>query len=372
MPSASVLDWESLVLPISEENPAGADVRDDPSPSSLYYQIKDHCKAARNDERRGLFGGIVESDEANRWRPAIDYAKRILATQAKDLEVASLLIEALARAHGFAGLRDGFRLTRELVERFWDQIHPMPDEYGLETRLSYLSGLNGSGGPGVLVSPIARLPITQGTDVGPFATWNVDQAVDIDRLDPKKKAERLATGGTDLEKVRQAVTQTPVEYFVDVLDDIEGALEEWAALGQALNERAGGDAPSTANIREALDKAKARIRFIAQHVLPTEEAAAESESAEGGEAAPAGDGAAGAVAGPVANREQAFKTLAEISEFFRKTEPHSPIAYLLERAVRWGRTPLPELLSELIPDQGARNTFHALTGVQTPDQPPQS
>ena len=49
--------------------------------------------------------------------------------------------------------------------------------------------------------------------------------------------------------------------------------------------------------------------------------------------------------------------LQEIAEYFRRTEPHSPLAYALEQAVRWGRTPLPKLLEELIPDPGEGTLF---------------
>ena len=51
------------------------------------------------------------------------------------------------------------------------------------------------------------------------------------------------------------------------------------------------------------------------------------------------------------NRDQAFHQLRELSEFFKKTEPHSPVPYLLEKAIRWGYMPLPELMTELLSNQ---------------------
>ncbi|MEY4588685.1 MAG: hypothetical protein RL497_761, partial [Pseudomonadota bacterium] len=66
----------------------------------------------------------------------------------------------------------------------------------------------------------------------------------------------------------------------------------------------------------------------------------------------------------LANREQAFKQLTEIAEFFRKTEPHSPVSYMLEKAVRWGNMPLHELMQELINDETTRNRYSELTGVK--------
>jgi type VI secretion system protein ImpA len=55
--------------------------------------------------------------------------------------------------------------------------------------------------------------------------------------------------------------------------------------------------------------------------------------------------------------------LEAIANFFRQTEPHSPISYTLEQTVRWGRMPLPELLSELIPDEKARDHCFRIFGI---------
>jgi type VI secretion system protein ImpA len=57
----------------------------------------------------------------------------------------------------------------------------------------------------------------------------------------------------------------------------------------------------------------------------------------------------------------------EISAYFRKTEPHSPISYILERAVKWGDMPLDDLIKELIPDSSARGLYGSLTGIKTDD-----
>jgi len=72
--------------------------------------------------------------------------------------------------------------------------------------------------------------------------------------------------------------------------------------------------------------------------------------------------------GPVKSRAEAFKRLTEISDFFRKTEPHSPIPYIIERAVKWGEMPLEDLMRELIPDSSAREVYSSLTGIKTDDE----
>jgi type VI secretion system protein ImpA len=61
------------------------------------------------------------------------------------------------------------------------------------------------------------------------------------------------------------------------------------------------------------------------------------------------------------DRSEALRRLAAVAEFFRKTEPHSPISYLVQRAARWGEMPLEEWLREVIKDDvvlgGVRETL---------------
>jgi type VI secretion system protein ImpA len=68
----------------------------------------------------------------------------------------------------------------------------------------------------------------------------------------------------------------------------------------------------------------------------------------------------------VATREDAFRALLQVADFFRRTEPHSPVSYALEQAVRWGRMPLPELFGELISDEAIRTELFRRIGIPRP------
>jgi len=70
------------------------------------------------------------------------------------------------------------------------------------------------------------------------------------------------------------------------------------------------------------------------------------------------------------SREEAFARLLELAEFFRKTEPHTPVSYALEQAVRWGRMPFPELMAELLPEEAPRKNLYRQVGVRPPEPPP--
>ncbi len=158
MPSPDVLDFAKLLAPIPGEKPAGTDLRANAGPTSVYYQVKDGRNNARAAERR-MEGGLEDSTPPD-WKTVAAAATKGLAESTKDLELTAYLIEALGRTHGFAGLRDGFKLTRGLVEQFWDGIFPTPDEEGVPSRVAPLTGLNGEDAEGTLIAPINRIPIT--------------------------------------------------------------------------------------------------------------------------------------------------------------------------------------------------------------------
>ena len=88
-----------------------------------------------------------------------------------------------------------------------------------------------------------------------------------------------------------------------------------------------------------------------------------------GREAQAGGGSLGrvaAAAGQVASREDALRALGEIANFFRRTEPHSPLSYTLDEAVRRGRMTWPELLAEVVADTDTRNTILNTLGIRPP------
>ena len=52
----------------------------------------------------------------------------------------------------------------------------------------------------------------------------------------------------------------------------------------------------------------------------------------------------------VNNRMEALQAVAALATHFRKTEPHSPICLLLDRAVRWGQLDAGALFREILTD----------------------
>ncbi|MBV1919563.1 MAG: type VI secretion system ImpA family N-terminal domain-containing protein, partial [Pseudomonadales bacterium] len=128
MASASIIDIESFLAPISDDNPVGTDIREDRSANAYFYQIKDARERARTAERNAMIENDGGANAIEEWRNVLEVAPSILKEASKDIEVAAWYIEALVRVHGYAGFRDGLKLAQQLAEKFWDDVYPIPDE----------------------------------------------------------------------------------------------------------------------------------------------------------------------------------------------------------------------------------------------------
>jgi len=153
MPTAPLFT-ESLLDPISAEQPAGADLR--------WTAEWDRIKEARRADD-GLESGKWAKKERKTadWPAVRDLATTMLRDRSKDLQVALWLTEANIKLHGFAGLRDGLRITRDLMLRYWDHgLFPIMED-GPDDRAGPFDWLNNK-----LVDSIRAIPITVRQDGG--------------------------------------------------------------------------------------------------------------------------------------------------------------------------------------------------------------
>ncbi|WP_417502089.1 type VI secretion system protein TssA [Marinobacter sp.] len=368
---------ESLLADISPELPCGDDTREDSSPVSPYFTLKDLRNQARAIERQVLIG--EEPPQTPQWRQLLDEIPAVLENRSKDLEYVAWLIEALCREKGFEGLAEGFELARELIDLHWENLYPKPDEEGLDTRIAPLVGLNGTDGEGTLIKPIISVPLFfDGDGVTCYAAWHAEQATEVARLDDSKAESRIRSGAMSPDLLATAVQETPTEHLVQTRHALERAHSEFRALSDAMDRAMGGDPQPTTNISKALDRclimlnhnAGERIdRYLEAQQQELHVSADPDTSNEDGSpntsAKPAG---IDTVRVAIESRKEALEQLRRLSDFFLKTEPHSPVSYAILRAVRWSELSLPELMDELISDSGARDGFFKLTGVPAPEQ----
>lgn len=360
------MDIDAALAPLDTGDlGAGVDLRGDYSATSPYQRLRDARSAARAEERARDADGETDAPEAAGWREVLSVGEKALATHSKDLEIAAWMTEALVRRDGLPGATLGARLLNGLCEGFWDAVFPLPDEDGLEARSSPIEGLSGGTADGTVMQPLRRLHLFRRADGSGMGLYQWDQAEQISALDEERRAARYAAGAPEI-RTLEAEARLDRAYLIERGQELLEAIEAWRVLDETLAQRFTDSAPSLRKVRALLDRMREVIERLGGY--PSEDAEAAPEEAPEPAAADAGGYAAAssglAGTGGALTRETALRELDRIAEFFRRTEPHSPLAYTLEEAVRRGRMSFVELLSEVLPDQNARNDLLMRLGMR--------
>ncbi|MYM66370.1 type VI secretion system protein TssA [Pseudoduganella sp. FT55W] len=135
------------------------------------------------------------------------------------------------------------------------------------------------------------------------------------------------------------------------LADAESCLAALIQLERVVDTQLGADGPGFSPAKDALQSV---IRQIAPHSQL-------AALADGGQAT---IGIVAIAPGEaLQNRKQALQQLRVIADFFHRTEPHSPVAYLAEKAASWGDMPLHVWLRAVIKDPAAIAGVEELLGA---------
>lgn len=357
-------DFSAMLSPISSSEPVVGDLRDNIAIDSSYQVLRNARTTARNNERSARNDGDTAAINSADWQIILETVPDVLSNQSKDIELVAWYIEGLTRKFGFKGLADGFALARQLIESYGDQLYPIPDEDGVESQLSSLAGLNGFGGEGALIYPIKAIAITQGDSPGPLAVWQCEQLLEADRItDVEKREAKFKQNGLSKSQLDDVLQETDTQFLIETNHAINQAIEEYKQFQISLDEYCGDDPLPTRQILDTLENCKKVLLYIAGDRLNnnTDVTAINTNDEEAVTSAEKSQEKSGTISG----REDALQRLRDVANYFRRTEPHSPISYSIEQAVRWSGLPLTELIKELIPDDSARKRYQHLSGIDT-------
>lgn len=361
--SPSVIDFDQLLAPISEESPAGEDLRY----SGIYDEIRE---ARRADDT--LAQGEWKSDvKVADFRRVVELSTGALATQSKDIQVAAWLTEALLKLHGFTGIRDGAKLLAALHEAYWESMFPEIDEGDMESRANAISWVDTQ-----VALLVKEIPFTGVTGYS-FNDWersqrlilpdNIDDMT-MDQAAPFREAlaSAEASGGVTPDRWTREIQNTKRAQVELVNQTILECWEAFDALVKVVDEKFDrNQTPGVTNMRKGLDEVHTQVKKLLDQKReeePDPVELIEEESAEGSEGGES-SGGKGGKSGPINSRREALARLAEIAGYFQATEPHSPVSYLVQRAVRWGNMPLENWLQEVIKDQNVLSELKETLGV---------
>lgn len=367
--SSHVLDVERLVLPISSDRPTGRQLRGQEVSDSPYVLIRSKRTDARLRER----GEGTVADLSKKWEGVLHLAEEILVDHSIDLEVSAYLIEAAVRLYSFSGFSDALCVLVTILEDYWETAHPAPSDSGHELRLTYVVGLNGIDKDGTLIAPLQRCPLVDGPE-GKYsiADWVAAQA--IEKLEPEQQRHHIDAGVPSLESILDQAQQTPADFVAEQRTAIHQSLAWIGRLVDVVDSRCPPGILHVSRMRNVLVQALETMTYLygpetdnVSEVVDSVQEPSTSSSDDNVESSlpeqPAilSDRPAG-----IQSRNEALQQLMEVAEWFRQTEPHSPLSYTIEQIVRRAQMPLPELLEHLIPDSEARSLFLSLSAMASP------
>ncbi|MEP6924893.1 MAG: type VI secretion system protein TssA [Pyrinomonadaceae bacterium] len=366
-----VIDLEGLLQPIPGENPSGEFLQ--------YSGVYDEIREARRADDNLSQGTWQHELKVADWRQVVKLSTAALQMQSKDLQIGAWLTEALVKEYGFAGMRDGLKLMCGLHENFWETFFPEIDEGDLEARANALEFMDRQAS-----FALKETALTSGAELSYFK-WEESRSFDIpDNIEGlesslRDKAKALSLQAQEEKRTttsdwRNAKAATRRPFYEEKFALLNECWEAFTALDVVIDEKFGKQTPGLNAIKKSLDDVRTIVKKLVEEKRleepdPSDNAPEEAtETGEEGAAATNGATSSGTgMGGAIRTRQDALKRLSEVATFFRSTEPHSPVSYLVQKAVRWGNMPLETWLQEVIKDTGVLSQLNETLGVS--DQP---
>jgi type VI secretion system protein ImpA len=316
------LDLDPLLAPLASDGPCGVNLEYDPA-----FQALQDATAGKPERQ---YGDTVIPAEPPDW-PAVHVQALALAARTRDLRVAVWLARSAARVDGLGAAVQGLQLLRGLLERYWEQVHPMLDSHDNNDPTARLNALY----PLVHDDGLADLRAAALTS-GRGAVTVRDLELAFARVDPLP-GEAVPTEEGVTPAVASALAHSP-----QLAAAMAGGLEAAQGIAVVLEARLGAaQAPDLAPLLKLL-QCVAQAGRRAQGEAPTQAHPADGAQAQ--------SGANTKPIGAIQSREDAIRTLQRVCEWIERNEPSHPAPLLIQRAQRLMKKNFMEIIRDLAPE----------------------
>lgn len=336
---------DDLLNPIPGDNPSGVNLR--------YERIYDQIKEARTEDDESLPTGAWQRQPKKAdFQLVIKLAGEALATKSKDLQLAAWLSEAHVKREGLALIQPCFQLIQDLQNQFWETLHPEIEDGDAGMRAMSIEWTANRLGMLVREAPITKSGLN-------YYQYKESRAIgyeaDAESSDSKRESRKQAIedGKVTGEDFDAAFAATSKAFYVGLHDAIAAANETLYASQQFCEEKYGDDGPGFGKLRTALEEVGQVIDSLLNEKRKLEpdpveeEVAVEEEQPIEAEPEPEAVEQIVEVAAPKVKKSKALSAEPEswddaisriqaCAQFLHKERPSSPVAYLLQAAVRMG------------------------------------
>lgn len=317
--------WEGQVLfePITADQPCG-------------QNLEDTQRLASFDTFR-LFGQSTPLEPAPEWGEIRDAALEALR-ESKDLRLLAHLGTALLRTDGLPAFAETLDVAAGWLTTYWAQTYPLVDEDAILRR----NALNCFADQMAVIDGLRRMPLVSSRQHGRFSLRDLDIA--SGQATPGDGEAR-----PDDAQISAAFATMPLEELTRLQQSAARALAAIHRIDAMMRSEGGdGAAPSFDPLVASLGRIDRVLRgHLSARSSGGNGAGGQSDEAGGAEHVASSQAVA---VGAIRSRQDAMRALDAVAEFFRQTEPASPVPLFLERAKRLVGKNFLEVLADVAPD----------------------
>ncbi len=362
-------DIDTLIAPIDDSHHGvGEDLTFDPRMDAI-------VAARQEDDPLLAQGNWVTELKVADWEFVENQCAVLLTNTSKDMKLALWYVDALSHTEHLAGISHGMRLLQELNNEYWLTMYPPLDgeDDSMDIRAGLLSWFVKA-----LTDDLKQLTLSDSR------TEHYNYNYYLTARDHDKQRQQNPDNGASnqltLGDYNQAIKNSSKSWQQALMTELDTITTQWQTLTDQLNDLMGMDAPVFAPVTDLLVALKQHLQpLIPDH---TDKAMQEDitdaniydNSDEDMISKSAGQSSASTNVTSTSfnptnrdhqsNRRQALKLLGQIQDYFATNEPHSPVTFLLGRAIDWADMPLDQWLTHIIKNEDQLAILSDMIGIQ--------
>ena len=363
---------DTLIAPIDgSHHGVGEDLIFDPRIDAI-------VAARQEDDPLLAQGNWVTELKVADWDFVKNQCAELLSHTSKDMKLALWYVDALSHTDHLAGISQGLSLLQTLNDDYWLTMYPPLDgeEESMDIRAGLLSWFVKA-----LTDDIKQLSLAD-TKVESYNYNYYLTARDHDKQ-RQQNPDSETSNQLTLSDYNHAIKNSNETWQKTLMSNLNKVTEQWQALTDQLNDLMGMDAPVFAPVTDLLMALKQHLHPLLPEYADTtnsisQEGVADTVDSTGDHESTKSNGNKSLASTKnvtltdfnpsnrdhQSNRRQALKLLAQIQEYFATNEPHSPVTFLLGRAIDWADMPLDQWLAHIIKNEDQLSMISDMVGIQ--------
>ena len=364
---------DTLIAPIEgSRHGVGEDLIFDPRIDAI-------VAARQEDDPLLAQGNWVTELKVADWDFVKNQCADLLSHTSKDMKLSLWYVDALSHTDHLAGISQGLSLLQALNDEYWLTMYPPLDgeEDSMDIRAGLLSWFVKA-----LTDDIKQLSLAD-SKAGNYNYNYYLTARDHDKQ-RQQNPDNESSNQLTLSDYNHAIKTSSETWQQALMSNLKKITEQWQALTDQLNDLMGMDAPVFAPVTDLLVALTQHLRpLIPEYSDTTSSVSAQESVADTMDSITDNESTISDSSGQSvsaknisstsfnpsnrdhqSNRQQALKLLGQIQDYFATNEPHSPVTFLLGRAIDWADMPLDQWLTHIIKNEDQLATLSDMIGIQ--------